>query len=97
MTRRIINHLSKSDPVLAGLIKAAGPYRLVPQLEFTLFRALAHAISHQQLHANAANAILKRFVASCSSGDFPTPRKKCSPRRQRRCVPRASRSQRSPR
>ena len=73
MTRRIIKHLSKSDAVLAGLIKAAGPYRLVPQLEHTLFRALAHAISHQQLHANAANAILKRFVASCSKGDFPTP------------------------
>jgi len=73
MTRRITKHLSRSDPVLAGLIKAAGPYRLVPQLECSLFRALAHAISHQQLHANAANAILKRFVASCSSGDFPTP------------------------
>src|SRR5450755_5142727 len=73
MTRRIINHLSKSDAVLADLIKAVGPYRLVPQLECTLFRALAHAISHQQLHANAANAILRRFIASCGSGEFPTP------------------------
>ncbi|HEY5102568.1 MAG TPA: hypothetical protein VII70_07280 [Steroidobacteraceae bacterium] len=73
MTRRITNHLSKSDAVLAGLIKAAGPYKLAPQLEHTLFRALAHAISHQQLHANAANAILKRFIASCGSGDFPLP------------------------
>jgi DNA-3-methyladenine glycosylase II len=72
MTRHIINHLSKSDPVLAGLIKAAGPYRLMPQLEVSLFRALAHAIAHQQLHANAANAILKRFVTSCCSGDFPS-------------------------
>jgi DNA-3-methyladenine glycosylase II len=73
MTRRITNHLSRSDAVLAGLIKAAGPYRPQVQLECTLFRALAHAISHQQLHANAANAILKRFVASCGSGEFPTP------------------------
>jgi DNA-3-methyladenine glycosylase II len=72
MTRRIINHLSKRDPVLGGLIKAAGPYRLVPQLEGSLFRALAHAIAHQQLHANAANAILKRFVTACCGGDFPT-------------------------
>jgi len=72
MTRRIINHLSKSDPVLAGLIKTAGPYRLVPELEGSLFRALAHAIAHQQLHANAANAILKRFIAACCGGDFPS-------------------------
>jgi DNA-3-methyladenine glycosylase II len=73
MTRRIINHLSKSDAVLAGLIKASGPYELEVQLECSLFRALAHAISHQQLHANAANAILGRFIASCGRGDFPTP------------------------
>jgi DNA-3-methyladenine glycosylase II len=73
MTRRITQHLSKSDAVLAGLIKAAGPYGLAPELEHTLFRALAHAIAHQQLHANAANAILKRFIASCGSGDFPLP------------------------
>jgi DNA-3-methyladenine glycosylase II len=73
MTKHITNHLSKSDAVLAGLIAAAGPYELAPQLEHTLFRALAHAISHQQLHANAANAILKRFIASCGNGDFPLP------------------------
>jgi DNA-3-methyladenine glycosylase II len=73
MTRRITNHLSRSDAVFAGLIKAAGPYRLEVQREGPLFRALAHAIAHQQLHANAANAILKRFVACCCSGDFPSP------------------------
>ena len=72
MTRHITQYLSKRDPVLAGLIKAAGPYRLVPQLECSLFRALAHAIAHQQLHANAANAILKRFIAACCDGDFPS-------------------------
>jgi DNA-3-methyladenine glycosylase II len=58
---------------MAGLVAAAGPYRLEPELECTLFRALARAIAHQQLHANAANAILKRFVSSCGQGDFPTP------------------------
>jgi DNA-3-methyladenine glycosylase II len=73
MSKRITTHLSRTDAVLAGLVAAAGPYRLEPQLECTLFRALARAISHQQLHANAANAILKRFVSSCGSGDFPTP------------------------
>lgn len=73
MSKRITTHLSRADAVMGGLVAAAGPYRLVPELECTLFRALARAISHQQLHANAANAILKRFIASCSSGDFPTP------------------------
>ena len=73
MSKRITTHLARSDAVLAGLVAAAGPYRLEPELECTLFRALARAISHQQLHANAANAILKRFVGSCGTGDFPTP------------------------
>jgi DNA-3-methyladenine glycosylase II len=73
MSKRIMTHLARTDAVMAGLVAAAGPYRLEPELEWTLFRALARAISHQQLHANAANAILKRFIASCGSGDFPTP------------------------
>ena len=73
MSKRITTHLARTDPVMAGLVAAAGPYRLEPELECTLFRALVRAISHQQLHANAANAILKRFVSSCGQGDFPTP------------------------
>jgi DNA-3-methyladenine glycosylase II len=73
MSKRIMTHLSRSDSVMARLVAAAGPYRLEPELECPLFCALARAISHQQLHANAANAILKRFAASCGSGDFPTP------------------------
>jgi DNA-3-methyladenine glycosylase II len=73
MSKRITTHLSRTDAVMAGLVAAAGPYRLKPELECTLFRALARAISHQQLHANAANAILRRFASSCGSGEFPTP------------------------
>jgi len=73
LSKRITTHLARTDPVMAALVAAAGPYRLEPELECTLFRALARAIAHQQLHANAANAILKRFVSSCGQGDFPTP------------------------
>jgi DNA-3-methyladenine glycosylase II len=73
MSKRIMTHLARTDPVMAALVAAAGPYALKPELECTLFRALARAISHQQLHANAANAILKRFASSCGRGDFPTP------------------------
>jgi DNA-3-methyladenine glycosylase II len=58
---------------LAALIAAAGPYRLAPELDSPLFQALARAISHQQLHASAANAILRRFISSCGKGEFPTP------------------------
>jgi DNA-3-methyladenine glycosylase II len=87
MSKRITTHLSRSDAVMAGLIGAAGPYRLETELKGTLFRALAHAISHQQLHANAANAILKRFTASCGRGDFPTPEEAlAAPKRKMRAA-----------
>jgi DNA-3-methyladenine glycosylase II len=73
MSKRITTHLSRTDSVLAALIAAAGPYRLAPELDSPLFQALARAISHQQLHASAANAILRRFISSCGKGEFPTP------------------------
>jgi DNA-3-methyladenine glycosylase II len=73
MSKRITTHLSRADSVLAALIAAAGPYRLAPELDSSLFQALARAVSHQQLHASAANAILKRFISSCGKGEFPTP------------------------
>lgn len=72
MSRRILNHLSRADPVLAGVIEATGPYRLKAELDCPPFRALARAIAHQQLHASAAQAILGRFTAGCGGG-FPTP------------------------
>jgi DNA-3-methyladenine glycosylase II len=80
-------HLARSDAVMAALVAAAGPYRLQPELEGTLFRALARAIAHQQLHANAANAILQRFVSSCGKGEFPTPAEVLAvPRRKMRAA-----------
>jgi DNA-3-methyladenine glycosylase II len=73
MSEHILTHLSKVDPVLAGLIGAVGAYRLAPALDCEPFQALAQAIAHQQLNGTAANTILKRFVASCGQGAFPTP------------------------
>jgi len=69
----ITTHLSATDSVLDGLIRAVGPYRLVPQLDCHPFQALAQAIAHQQLNGIAANTILKRFVDACGNGTFPTP------------------------
>jgi len=73
MSRRIINHLSRADPVLAELIRAVGPCRLAPEGDCHPFQTLAQAIAHQQLNGTAANTILKRLVDSCGAGLFPTP------------------------
>ena len=53
--------LAKTDPVLAGLIRAAGKYALEPSANHTPFHALARAIAHQQLNGIAAESIFGRF------------------------------------
>jgi DNA-3-methyladenine glycosylase II len=53
--------LSRTDPVLAGLIRAAGKYALEPAASHTPFHALARAIAHQQLNGIAAESIFGRF------------------------------------
>ena len=73
MSRHILRHLKKVDPVLAGVIRAAGPYRHTPEPDCAPFQILAQAIAHQQLNGTAANTILGRLVASCGQGAFPTP------------------------
>jgi DNA-3-methyladenine glycosylase II len=54
--------LAKSDPVLAGVIRAAGKYALEPSATHTPFHALARAVAHQQLNGIAAQSIFGRFV-----------------------------------
>src|SRR4051812_49405807 len=54
--------LKKVDPILAGLIRAAGKFTHVPNAEHTPFHALARAIAHQQLNGIAAESIFGRFV-----------------------------------
>jgi DNA-3-methyladenine glycosylase II len=73
MSRHILRHLAKVDPVLGGVIRAAGPYRHAPEAGCEPFQILAQAIAHQQLNGTAANTILARLVASCGQGVFPTP------------------------
>ena len=67
--RKAINHLKKSDPVLAAIIESVGPCRM----EFgpPEFHSLAEAIVYQQLHGKAAVTIFKRFAAL--AGDPVTP------------------------
>src|SRR5438045_6640409 len=73
MNKAILVHLSRKDPVLAGVIRAVGPRRLAPPEDCHAFQVLAQAIAHQQLNGTAANTILKRLVDSCGQGKFPTP------------------------
>jgi DNA-3-methyladenine glycosylase II len=59
--------LAKTDPILAGVIRAAGKYTVVPSLTHTPFHALASAITHQQLNGTAAMSIFNRFCGLYSS------------------------------
>ena len=75
MTQTILAHLSRADPVLAGLIRAVGPCTLAPPEDCHPFQVLARAIAHQQLNGTAANTILGRLVEGCGQGAFPTPQR----------------------
>ena len=59
--RKAVNHLKKSDPVLAAIIERVGACRM----EFgpPEFQSLAESIVYQQLNGNAAATIFKRFTA----------------------------------
>src|SRR6266436_3606263 len=59
--RKAINHLKKSDPVLAAIIERIGPFRM--QYGEPTFHALAEAILYQQLNGKAAVTIFNRFAA----------------------------------
>lgn len=54
------------------LIKTHGACQLAPQKR-SPYEALISAVAHQQLHANAAEAILRRFKALFPGKRFPTP------------------------
>jgi DNA-3-methyladenine glycosylase II len=73
MSEVILRHLASVDPVLGGVIRAAGPYRLEVESGCEPFQILAQAIAHQQLNGTAANTILGRLIAQCGAGTFPTP------------------------
>jgi len=71
--RAATTHLRAACPRLAGLIKRVGPCGLAPERQQEPYVSLVRAIAHQQLHGNAARAILGRFVALYPGIDFPTP------------------------
>jgi DNA-3-methyladenine glycosylase II len=72
MTRAAYRVL-KADPIMAGLIAAAGRYQPEPLPDHAPFESLARAVAHQQLHSIAAERILSRFIETCGNGAFPLP------------------------
>src|ERR1051325_4891178 len=56
-----VRHLAKADPVLAKLMKRAGPFALKTRHMHNPFEALARNIVFQQLHGSAAEAIHGRL------------------------------------
>jgi len=65
-------HLSKRCALMRRLIKTHGPCVLAPEKR-SPYEALVSAVAHQQLHANAAEAILRRFKALFPGTRFPKP------------------------
>ena len=67
-----MDHLAATHPVFAPLIARIGPpTALIERRE--PYEALIRSIAHQQLHGNAARAILARFHALFPGDAFPTP------------------------
>ena len=63
--------LAARDPVLAGLIAAAGPIRISRRGTASHFAALLEAIVYQQLAGAAANAIHGRLLAALDDDVAP--------------------------
>jgi len=66
--QRGLRHLRKSDPILRGVIRKAGPFQL--SLRHDRFHALSHAIVSQQISGKAARSIwekLKTIAAPLSA------------------------------
>src|SRR5215210_4819956 len=63
-----VKHLAKADPVLAKLMKRAGPFALKTRHMHNPFEALARNIVFQLLHGSAAEAIHRRFVELLGGG-----------------------------
>ncbi|MGI8783086.1 MAG: DNA-3-methyladenine glycosylase family protein [Acidobacteriota bacterium] len=60
MTRRALQHLRQSDPVLCRLIEHVGPYRI--KYRQPDFQSLVRSIVFQQLSGKAATTIFNRLV-----------------------------------
>ena len=72
MTESAVRALAAIDRRLAAAIEVIGPCTLA-RGRGSPYEALLSAIAHQQLHGNAAAAILRRLKALYPGGRYPTP------------------------
>ena len=68
-----LRHLRRVDPVMAQLIRRAGPYTVKPERGAGPYEALVQAVAHQQLTGKAAKTILGRFYALYGIDCCPEP------------------------
>jgi DNA-3-methyladenine glycosylase II len=66
-------HLARIDPIMRRLIRAVGPFTLKPRNRRSPFESLVRAIAYQQLHSQAAERILTKFIALFPHRQFPNP------------------------
>jgi DNA-3-methyladenine glycosylase II len=71
-TTSAVQALAACDPRLAAAIEIIGPCALAKG-RGSPYEALLSAIAHQQLHGNAAAAILRRLQALYPGARYPTP------------------------
>src|SRR5689334_19767790 len=60
--KKAIDHLKKSDPVLAAIIDRVGPYRM--EYRQPIFQTLVRSIVYQQLSGKAALTIFTRLMGA---------------------------------
>ncbi len=68
-----LRHLRRGDPVMAQLIRRAGPWAPAPERGRGPCEALVRAVAHQQLTGKAASTILGRFHALYGGTACPPP------------------------
>lgn len=73
MAQTAEQYLSASDPDFASLVSLIGPPRIALRPDRSPYQALVVAVTHQQLHGKAAEAILARVIAAFPGHDFPPP------------------------
>jgi DNA-3-methyladenine glycosylase II len=67
--KKAIQHLKKSDPVMAAIIEQVGPFAM--QYREPVFQTLVRSIVYQQLSGKAALTIFNRLLEAARAGMRP--------------------------
>jgi DNA-3-methyladenine glycosylase II len=81
--KRALDHLKKSDPVLATIIRKVG--KIPPRHMDPTFQTMVRSIAFQQLNGKAASTIFGRLVEAAGGTLTPESILALSPQRMRAC------------